>query len=586
MKVLILFSLLYWPLLSRTQSISNVATPHESALVDLVSTNKGVLIPRMESAQRMGISTPAPGLIVFDLTTNSFWYRNANSWVELADSINTIVHRKDEETLYMGLTDPVGVGTMEPEAKLQVMTATAQDGISHTNGNIDVVTTVSASIGGSTGTKSNHAFALFAGNGVDQFKLLQNGNVGIGTAMPSFKLQVTGLALFDGNLAIHSTPLNRLDIQDAVARSGIHATARPLYVTGAIGANENGIEFRHSNGSQGIGFGYNTMYATGSNENQDLGLEAKGSNGYLLFKTNNNDLFNIQPNGRVGIGTFASAQLLDVWGNARITGKVGIGISNPNGLLQFSNTLSNKKLLLYEGAPGDHQFIGIGVQPNELRYQTTSTFPHLFNAATSDSTINELMHIKPNGHVGMGVSPDNRLDIASGYRSGSHPAGLPLYVTGDMYHDSLGVEIRKSDGTQGIGFGYNTIYAAGSNASQDINIAAVGNNGNILFKTNEEERMRIRGNGNVKITNTLHAGLVIVEEVHAPGYIGYQVRTCSCPEGTSIIGGGYRFHTDVFSIRENVQHFPFSGPPQWFVSVYQWSGAGVFSVYAICARIQ
>ncbi len=37
-----------------------------------------------------------------------------------------------------------------------------------------------------------------------------------------------------------------------------------------------GVEFRHSNGSQGIGFGFDTIYATGYDDFQRLRLKAKG----------------------------------------------------------------------------------------------------------------------------------------------------------------------------------------------------------------------------------------------------------------------------------------------------------------------
>jgi hypothetical protein len=70
---------------------------------------------------------------------------------------------------------------------------------------------------------------------------------------------------------------NGLDVLYAAARSGSHATSRPLYVTGDIGADSTGSEFRHYNGTQGIGIGYNTIYASGSNANQDLGLLARGA---------------------------------------------------------------------------------------------------------------------------------------------------------------------------------------------------------------------------------------------------------------------------------------------------------------------
>lgn len=44
----------------------HTATPDATAALDIVSTSKGLLIPRMNSAQRTGIVSPAVGLLVFD----------------------------------------------------------------------------------------------------------------------------------------------------------------------------------------------------------------------------------------------------------------------------------------------------------------------------------------------------------------------------------------------------------------------------------------------------------------------------------------------------------------------------------------
>lgn len=46
----------------------NTQTPDASAALDVVSTDKGMLIPRMTTAQKTAISTPAEGLIVYDTT--------------------------------------------------------------------------------------------------------------------------------------------------------------------------------------------------------------------------------------------------------------------------------------------------------------------------------------------------------------------------------------------------------------------------------------------------------------------------------------------------------------------------------------
>lgn len=60
------------------------AAPDNSAILDVSSTNKGILTPRMTTAQRTAIATPATGLLVFDTTTNTFWFYNGSAWVELA----------------------------------------------------------------------------------------------------------------------------------------------------------------------------------------------------------------------------------------------------------------------------------------------------------------------------------------------------------------------------------------------------------------------------------------------------------------------------------------------------------------------
>lgn len=58
-------------------------TPDNSAMLDIQSNAKGVLIPRLTEAQRTGISGPATGLLVFDTTHGSFWYFST-VWTELS----------------------------------------------------------------------------------------------------------------------------------------------------------------------------------------------------------------------------------------------------------------------------------------------------------------------------------------------------------------------------------------------------------------------------------------------------------------------------------------------------------------------
>lgn len=65
-----------------SQSIGiGTPTPDPSAILDVVSTNKGVLVPRMDSASIAEIMNPAQGLMVFQSDRNKgFYFRNGTQW--------------------------------------------------------------------------------------------------------------------------------------------------------------------------------------------------------------------------------------------------------------------------------------------------------------------------------------------------------------------------------------------------------------------------------------------------------------------------------------------------------------------------
>jgi len=130
MKIHFLISLLTLTVVfAQGQNNTGIGTtaPAPSSLLDLTSTDKGFLIPRMTGAQRSAITTPANGLLVYQTdtygvpaTTPGFYvYENpgsGGSWKRIA--------RKDEIPLmpvvpwtitgndqYNNNTGGVGVGT-------------------------------------------------------------------------------------------------------------------------------------------------------------------------------------------------------------------------------------------------------------------------------------------------------------------------------------------------------------------------------------------------------------------------------------------------------------------------------------------
>lgn len=51
-----------------------------NAIMELISTTKGVLIPRMTGSQVAAISSPATGLLLYNNTTTQFEYYNGSDW--------------------------------------------------------------------------------------------------------------------------------------------------------------------------------------------------------------------------------------------------------------------------------------------------------------------------------------------------------------------------------------------------------------------------------------------------------------------------------------------------------------------------
>lgn len=78
-----------------------------------------------------------------------------------------------------------------------------------------------------------------------------------------------------------------VECQGTGGKYGTHGTTRGLYVCGDWYEVSNGAEFRHSNGTQGVGIGYAGIYATGSNANQNLSFKSKGASSSLNYYVEN-----------------------------------------------------------------------------------------------------------------------------------------------------------------------------------------------------------------------------------------------------------------------------------------------------------
>lgn len=85
------YSILLFLIVSSTSSIAQVGigttSPDVSSILDISSTESGVLIPRMTENERDNIATPLKGLLIFQNDgEEGFWYFDGTIWVPLTPS--------------------------------------------------------------------------------------------------------------------------------------------------------------------------------------------------------------------------------------------------------------------------------------------------------------------------------------------------------------------------------------------------------------------------------------------------------------------------------------------------------------------
>lgn len=87
LKISTLITMLFFSAqFSNAQVGINTTSPDPSSMLDVSATDKGMLTPRMTTAQKNAIATPANGLLVYDINLKGFYYYDStvSTWIRLA----------------------------------------------------------------------------------------------------------------------------------------------------------------------------------------------------------------------------------------------------------------------------------------------------------------------------------------------------------------------------------------------------------------------------------------------------------------------------------------------------------------------
>lgn len=146
----IVYSLVFFMSITSFSQTGNVGigttNPNSSALLDVNSTTKGLLIPRMNEAQKNAIASPATGLLIYQTdNVSGFWYFNGTVWVPFSnagwsingntgtnstankvgttDNQDFILKSNNLEALRVQSDGLVGMGTSSPSTTLHISSA-------------------------------------------------------------------------------------------------------------------------------------------------------------------------------------------------------------------------------------------------------------------------------------------------------------------------------------------------------------------------------------------------------------------------------------------------------------------------------
>lgn len=103
------------------------------AILDLESSDQGVLIPRMTTSEMNGISSPVEGLFIYNTDATSFYVYRSGAWSEISGST---LWTQDSTDIYR-VFGKVGVGEPYPDGKFHISNPGAFSGVTFTGTGVD-----------------------------------------------------------------------------------------------------------------------------------------------------------------------------------------------------------------------------------------------------------------------------------------------------------------------------------------------------------------------------------------------------------------------------------------------------------------
>lgn len=330
LKMLVLSSISSFGNYSFAQNVGiGTSTPNASAKLEISSTNSGILIPRVAlnnvTNSTTPVSSPATGLMVYNTNAavtggsgTGFYFWDGTVWQKLnsgsqaywsllgnagtvagtnfigtTDAIDFVTRTSNTERMRVTAAGNVGIGIAAPTQRLDVQGGNARinntfigdvghgagwGGISHSSqANTTGYALIESSDGAYTLINKQNTGTGYIGfrvGNTDRAVILNNGNMGVGTTAPAYRLDLANGTFAFGNSNVRTETRDNAGLQgNAGAQSGFFETASPTNYPAGAASWWHLIDVRHSNNGNNY-----AMQIAGSFFDQD----------FWVRKTNNN----------------------------------------------------------------------------------------------------------------------------------------------------------------------------------------------------------------------------------------------------------------------------------------------------------
>jgi len=409
------------------------STPENSAMLDIKSTSKGFLLPRMTQAQRNAIASPANGLVIYQTDNAPGFYYNTGTSVA---PIWTIVGGGSGwEIAGNAGTDPAAnfIGTTDNQSLRFRINNTWAGELNPTTANVY--------LGGGAGQANTTGNSNVA---IGEHSLFANTGGGYNAANGYYSLNfnTTGsdnsalgaYALYHNTSGIENTATGRNALFASTTGSKNSATGKDALLANTTGeantANGYRTLFSNISGGYNNAIGYQALYSnTSGNNNIGIGTMALSSNTIGGDNTAIGDqslLYNIIGNDNVAVGS--SALLFNLGDNNTAVGYA----ASPNNNLGANNTAIGYQSFFHNTSGSSNLAAGYRAMFSNVGGNLNTAIG--YNALYGNLSGSDNVAIGDNALYANVTGSNN---IALGYNSGTHPATPNIFNTVSIGNDGI-----------------------------------------------------------------------------------------------------------------------------------------------------